>query len=259
MLICALSRAVLMAAILSATPALADETAPPGDFTFSGSVSAVSQYRFRGIAQSDNKPAVQGAVTLSHASGFYVSAWASSAQAGSSAVNIGGSELDIYGGYTHEIGTSGVAVDLGLYGYLYPGASSGNLYEVYGSLAKTYGPFTAKLGVNYAPAQHVFSGVGAATRSNTYVYGELGGGIPGTPITLHSHLGHTGGGFNYTKPYLDYSVGATAKWKALSFDLSLIGTNVSHADAARAPLAASPFETWRAAKSVVVAAISFSF
>ncbi|MEO5598104.1 MAG: TorF family putative porin [Novosphingobium sp.] len=247
----------LMSLAVFATPALADETAPPGDFTVSGAVSAVSQYRFRGISQSDNKPAVEGSVLVSHASGFYVAAWASSAQAGNSAVDIGGSELDIYGGYTREIG--GVTADLGVYGYLYPGASSGNYYEVYGSLAKTYGPITAKLGVNYAPPQHVFTVIGAKTRSNTYLFGELGGGIPGTPITLHSHLGHTGGGFDYTKPYLDYSVGATARWKALSFDLSLVGTNVSHADAARAPLAPSAFETWRAAKSVAVATVSFNF
>jgi hypothetical protein len=66
------------------------------------------------------------------------------------------------------------------------------------------------------------------THHSTYVYGELSGGIPGTPITLHSHLGHTGGGFNYTKQYIDYNVGASLTWKNLTFDA--VGTNVSKSD-----------------------------
>jgi len=254
---------LLIAGATVATPALADDpTAPPGDFTITGSAAIVSQYRFRGISQSDNKPAVQGAFTLSHKSGFYVSVWGSSASAGNSVVNIGGSEIDVYGGYTHALGASGLTVDAGLYGYIYPGASAGNYYELYGSLSKTYGPATAKVGVNFAPGQKVFDA--APTNHNTYVYGELSAALPGTPVTLHSHLGHTGGGFDYTKQYLDYSVGASYKWKALTFDLSWVGTNISHADTRRAPFLdqtgnPSPFQTYRAAKGVVLGSVTASF
>ncbi len=216
---------------LTATSALADETDPPSAFTVTGSASIVSQYRFRGLAQSDNRPVVQGAITLSHESGFYISTWGSSASAGSGPINIGGTEIDVYGGYTHGIGDSGITVDAGVYGYLYPGAPLGNYYEVYGSVAKSLGPVTAKAGVYYAPAQKVFNyNWTSPTRQNTYVYGELGGGIPGTPLTVHSHLGHTGGGFDWGKQYLDYNVGVTAKWKALSLDASIVGTNVSRSD-----------------------------
>ncbi|MBC7493041.1 MAG: hypothetical protein H7241_11460, partial [Novosphingobium sp.] len=60
-------------------PAFADDapTAPPPDVTITGAASVVSQYRFRGLAQSDNKPVVQATATLTHKSGFYVAFWGS--------------------------------------------------------------------------------------------------------------------------------------------------------------------------------------
>ena len=48
---------------LAATPALADGTAPPSEITVSGSAAVVSQYRFRGLSQSNNLPAVQASTT----------------------------------------------------------------------------------------------------------------------------------------------------------------------------------------------------
>ncbi|WP_225009450.1 MULTISPECIES: TorF family putative porin [Novosphingobium] len=239
-----------------ATPAMADETAPPSDIKITGSAAVVSQYRFRGIAQSDNKPAVQGAITISHSSGFYVSTWGSSATAGNSAVNIGGTEIDVYGGFAHALGSSGINADVGVYGYLYPGAPGGNYYEVYGSLSGAVGPVNAKAGVNFAPAQknlRIYP-----THSNTYVYGELSGAIPNTPLTVHSHLGHTGGAFDWTKQYLDYSVGVGATYKNLTLDVSWVGTNVGKKDAALKPVTSS-FETYRAAKDVAVVSLTATF
>jgi uncharacterized protein (TIGR02001 family) len=220
--------------IFAAAPALADDApavAGPSAFTISGSAAVVSQYRFRGLAQSDNKPAVQGSILVTHDTGFYVGTWGSSASAGNGPIDIGGTEIDVYGGYTHALGTSGVKIDAGVYGYLYPGASAGNYWELYGSLSTTLGPASAKVGVNYAPAQKVFDYNFTSTRrNNTYIYGELGAGIPGTPLTFHSHLGHTGGGFDWGKQYLDYTVGVSATWKALTLDASLVGTNLGHSD-----------------------------
>lgn len=211
-----MAASMLAGCVLAASPALADDApAPTPAFTVNGSAAVVSQYRFRGLAQSDNKPAFQGSITLTHESGFYISTWGSSASAGASPINIGGTEIDVYGGYAHELGKSGVKLDVGVYGYLYPGAHLGNYYELYGSLSKTFGPVLAKVGMNYAPSQRVFNyNFTSPTHSNTYVYGELSSGIPGTPLTVHSHLGHTGGGFDWGKQYLDYTVGVSASWKA---------------------------------------------
>ena len=262
--ISAISAAFLLGLGLGATPALADDTAPPKAVTVTGSASILSQYRFRGLAQSDNKPVVQGTFTVAHESGFYVGTWGSSASAGNAPTNIGGTEIDVYGGYTHALGGSGVTIDTGVYGYLYPGATNGNYYQVYGSLAKTFGPATAKAGVYYAPPQRVFNfNFTSPTRHNVYVYGELSSGIPGTPLTVHTHLGHTGGGFDWGKPYLDYVAGVTYKWRALAFDASLVGTDLSRSDINKgfgcAGNAACTNSYYRLSKPVAVASVTASF
>ena len=59
--------------LVCATPALAqEETAPPSPITVSGSASITSDYRFRGVSQSDKEMAIQVGITISHESGFYV-------------------------------------------------------------------------------------------------------------------------------------------------------------------------------------------
>lgn len=229
-----LTAAAALSGALLAVPALAEDTpapAPTPAIAITGTAAVVSQYRFRGLAQSNNRPVFQGSIVATHSSGFYVGTWGSSASAGNAPINIGGTEIDVYGGWTHALGSSGVKVDMGVYGYIYPGATPGNYYEVYGSLADTFGPATAKVGINYAPAQKVFDyNFTSTSRQNTYVYGELGAGIPHTGITLHSHLGHTGGGFDWGKQYLDYTVGATYAWHNLALDASLVGTNLGRSD-----------------------------
>ena len=44
--------------------AAADETAPPPAFTINGSATLVSDYRFRGISQTNLQPAIQGSITV---------------------------------------------------------------------------------------------------------------------------------------------------------------------------------------------------
>ena len=207
--ISAIPAAILLGLGLGATPALADDTAPPSDFTFSGYVQGVSDYRFRGLSLSGGDFAVQGTINLNHSSGFYVGAWSSSLE---DTPVYGSAEVDLYGGWTKSIG-SGITADIGLLYYVYPNGRVGkaNYFEPYASLSAAIGPATAKVGVAYAPSQDSLG-----NQDNTYVYGELGAGIPSTPVSVLAHLGYadgvqspdlltgagTGGGF-------DYSLGAT--------------------------------------------------
>lgn len=264
--------------MLAAAPAWADDApaAPAPDFTITGGADVASQYRFRGISQSDNRPVFQGTFTVTHKSGFYISTWGSSAT-GNSAVDIGGTEIDVYGGYSHTI--DGFTLDGGLYGYLYPGSTkafgcgaagchlpSQNYFEIYADASKTYGPVTAKVGINFAPNQSIFKSGGfdnaLPTHHNVYVFGELGLSLPNFPIAFHSHVGHTAGGFDYAfgdkpKQYIDYTVGATYKWKALSFDLSVVGTNLSRRDVTLD--GDFNVDAHRAAKTALVGTIGVSF
>lgn len=238
-----LSAVAVLAISFGSEVAFADDAAAPAaaptpEFTITGAAAIVSQYKFRGITQSDSKPAVQATFTVSHKSGFYVSMWGSSgASSRTDALSTyispnNGTEIDVFGGYTHSFAKSGITLDGGLYGYIYPNLTANNLFEVYADASKTYGPISFKAGFNWAPKQRYFTFFNTPTKYSMYEYGELGFTPTKVPaLTFHSHLGHTGGGLNFGKEYLDYTFGVGYKWKALTFDISGVGTNISHADA----------------------------
>ncbi|MFA7586789.1 MAG: TorF family putative porin [Novosphingobium sp.] len=217
---------VLSACGLAAAPAWADETDPPSDFTLTGSAAIVSDYRFRGISLSGGDVAVQGSIGVSHASGLYVGAWASSIEDNPV---FGHTEVDIYAGWTGEVG-SGLTADVGMTYYVFPNGHVGkaNIWEPYASLSTTLGPATAKVGVAYSWEQKSLGG-----DDNLYVYTDLGVGIPQTPISLSGHLGYTDGTLSPDRLTLkgtgggfDYSLGATyAVTDKLSFGVSYVGVD----------------------------------
>ena len=100
-------------ALAGATPAFAQDqtaaaatagpTAPPATLTFNGTATVVSDYRFRGISQTDKNFAVQGTFTITHASGFYVSVFGSSVDDYVTASGQGHQEIDLIGGYKKTI------------------------------------------------------------------------------------------------------------------------------------------------------------
>ena len=107
---------------LSFGQAAAPAAAPAPDFTLTGNLGLFSSYRFRGIAQTYDKPAIQGGFDLSHVSGFYAGNWNSNVNEG--AGYPGGSiEMDFYGGWKKSWGDWGL--DLGGIYYYYPGTNAG--------------------------------------------------------------------------------------------------------------------------------------
>ena len=220
--------AVAALAVAGASQAAFADTAPTPEFTITGSAAIVSNYKFRGIAQTDNRPTGQASITITDKSGFYVSTWASGNTYG------GGSEIDVYGGYSKTL-SNGITLDGGVYGYLYPNASYNNLFELYADASKSFGPVGVKVGVNWAPKQAYLNYVDY-TGYSVYEYAELTYTPPKfSALTLHGHLGHTGGGLDFVgfsgpKQYFDYTAGVGYKWKNLTFDVSATGTTLSTAD-----------------------------
>lgn len=208
--------AALLASV--ATPALAqDEAEETSSITISGNAAVVSDYRFRGVAQSGGDVAIQGGIDIGHDSGFYIGTW------GSSINFAGGTEIDIYGGWSGEI-ASGISADVGLLYYFYPDAGgvggATDFFEPYASISATLGPVEATLGAAYS-----WSGQSAlANEDNIYVYTDLSTGIPNTPLTVNAHLGYSDGqSFLSTlqgtdNSYLDWSLGVDY---ALSENLTL--------------------------------------
>lgn len=232
-------------------PAFAqDAAAPASDFTVTGGATVVSDYRFRGISQTDKRFALQGSLTVSHSSGLYVSTWGSSIDdyvaAGSD------QELDLIAGYTKTLG--GVTLDGGVLYYYYPGSHGANtdFFEPYFSVKSTYGPVTGKLGVAYAPKQHAIAWSNSRD-DNLYGYGELSGAVG--PIALTSHLGYSKGRSFLTgglKGYWDWNVGASYTWNHLTFGVSYVDTDIKDSEAVS-------FTGRHIAKAGVVGSIGVSF
>lgn len=95
--------------------------APASPHTFTGNMSLVTDYRFRGISQTFKQPALQGGVDYSHASGFYVGNWNSNVNSGAG-FPAGNLEMDFYGGWKNTWGDWGL--DLGAIYYYYPGTDA---------------------------------------------------------------------------------------------------------------------------------------
>lgn len=98
--------------MIAAAPAYAEETDAPSDVTISGGATVITDYRFRGISQSNKRAAIQGTATISHKSGFYASVWGSSID---DYIADNGTELDFVGGYKRNIGQSTVDVGVTYY------------------------------------------------------------------------------------------------------------------------------------------------
>ncbi|KQX17499.1 MULTISPECIES: TorF family putative porin [unclassified Sphingomonas] len=241
-------------ALLVATPALAQEESSP--FTVSGSIGLASDYRFRGVSQTDKEMAIQGGITVGHESGFYVGTWGSNL-AGWGTFGGSNTELDIFGGYKIEL-TEGVALDAGLTWFMYPGgADKTDFAELFAKLSTTLGPVSLLGGVAYAPKQEAlgrwyFSGASASTgiydapgdkEDNLYIWGDISGAIPNTPATLKAHLGYSNGNSGLgpngtsvapTGKYLDWLVGldVAVPGTPLTAGVAYVDTNISKSESA---------------------------
>ncbi|MCH4152147.1 MAG: TorF family putative porin [Sphingobium sp.] len=195
-----------------ATPALAEEATD--GFTVTGGAALVSDYRFRGLSQSGEEAAVQGWATIGHESGFYAGFW------GSSINFANGTEVDAIVGYSTSLGD--VTVDGGVTYYIYPGSTySSDVFEPYLSVSGQLGPVKAKVGAAY-----IFEGQNAALdQDNIYLYTDLSAAVPGTPLTVKGHYGYNDGFIGAGGNYSDYSIGAEASWKALTFGVSYVNTS----------------------------------
>lgn len=194
----------------------------------SGNVALTSDYRYRGISQSDEGPAVQGGFDLGHESGLYAGIWASSVDFG----DTGGSvEVDYYAGFAGKI-VDNVNFDLGYIYYDYPqhdNALELDFSEFYGSLS--FMGFT--LGVAYAPEYVLDFG------SALYGYIDYAAALP-FGLTLGLHFGYTDvgerdednaqylGDGNYT----DYSISLSKEVMGVNLGVAWVDTDVDDTDCA---------------------------
>ena len=135
----AFAAAVLLGIALAAPAARAADGAPAETptYTLTTNVGLFSQYVFRGISYTQEKPAVQGGADLVHSSGLYAGIWGSGLS--SKAIQNAAGEIDVYGGYAG--GAGDVGYDAGLLQFTFPGSrypgtdQSYNTLEAYASVS----------------------------------------------------------------------------------------------------------------------------
>jgi uncharacterized protein (TIGR02001 family) len=258
-----MKKIIAISAIAAATSLMmgnamaADEPAAapdPGPIT--ANVTLASQYRYRGISQSNSLPAIQGGFDYAHESGFYIGSWNSSISwisdgyTGNPAVSAP-IEMDIYGGYKTEV-SEGLLLDVGLLEYYYPtkGLTGANTYTGVTS------PYSGRQTVGQSPSTteaYIAATYGIAMLKYSYALTNLFGidqskgaqyvdlslnydtGYEG--ITLNGHVGYqyvpsvSVTASNLADPsfsYTDWKIGLTKDFgHGLAGALAYIGTNAN--------------------------------
>jgi uncharacterized protein (TIGR02001 family) len=195
----------------------------PSVAEISGNVALTTDYRFRGISQTDRDPAIQGGFDWAHDSGFYLGTW------GSNVDLAGDLELDYYVGFANDINDN-IAYDVGYIYYDYPGDGANQEYwEIYAGLSGDVGPVGLSGKVYYS--NDFFDSTGTA-----YYY-DLGAsyGLP-YDIGLSGHFGYQtindGDKFfsSNTGNYRDWSIGVSRSFMGVDLDLSYIDTSLGKSD-----------------------------
>ena len=187
----------------------------------SANIGFVSEYSFRGIAQSDEKPAIQGGFDVSHDSGLYAGIWGSNVD-----FNDGDEatiETDLYAGYKGTC--EGISYDIGGIYYAYPGADSALNYDYFEaalSLGYDFGVASTSASLNYSPEYFADSG--------DALYYKAGIDVPlPHEIGLSAHIGHQDIDDNTAfgvPDYTDWSVGLGYTLKGFDLSVQYIDTDL---------------------------------
>jgi uncharacterized protein (TIGR02001 family) len=238
----------LLSGLACSSAFAADTPTDPEDAgsPIAANVTVTNNYIYRGISQSNYKPAVQGGFDYAHESGFYIGNWNSSISwvSDSKIATSAPIEMDFYGGFKKELIAEGFASDVGILQYYYPtsgiiaGSVNPNTTELYVAQNATFGPVTGFLKFSYA-ISNTF-GFSSSTGSNyldltaNYDTGFYG-------ITLNGHVGNQNIAGQYYKAgqptvsYTDWKLGLTKDFGGgLSASAAYVGTNVKQGTGAYA-------------------------
>ena len=209
--------------------ALAGQAAPAEEATSntSGSVAVVNDYLFRGLSQTNQKPALQPGIEYDQASGWYVGAWGSNiswlSDASASAAPLSSSlEVDLYTGYRGSF-SSAWSYDVGLYEYYYPGdypAGFTRPYTTEGYVSLAYKTLSLKY-------SHSFTNLFGFADSKHSGYLDLSWNYGFSPNwTLNTHVGHQDVANTPGASYSDWKLGVTRVFgHGYSVALGYYGTN----------------------------------
>ncbi len=260
---------VLLAFLATSAAAFAQTAPAAPESTLGYNVGVVSEYRYRGIAQTRGDAALQGGVDYAHSNGFYAGAWGSTIKwikdnSTSSAEVKGPVEIDLYAGYKFE--AAGLAYDVGYLRYQYQGntlektGGTVNAAYVNANTDEIYGAVTA--GVVTAKYSYSLSDLFGNINSKGSTYLDLSATLDlGNGYSLVPHVGRqvikgvvsgvrTANQGDYTDVALTLNKDLG---DGLSVSVSAITTN------AKSSFYYSPVNNYATGKNVTVVGVKYSF
>jgi len=218
------------AAFAQSAPAAAPEAPEASPIT--ANVTLVNDYRYRGISQSNFKPAIQGGFDYAHESGFYIGNWNSTISWIGDAYGQNGSasgygytlgnvsapiEMDFYAGFKKELIGEGFASDLGILQYYYPNSgipntggltANPNTTEIYLAQNFTFGSLTGFAKISYAVTT-LFGTVNSTGSFYPDLTLNYDTGIWG--LALNGHIGYQHVAGNQPSNAITYATGSTVQ------------------------------------------------
>ncbi|HET8598006.1 MAG TPA: TorF family putative porin [Castellaniella sp.] len=234
---------ILAVACTAPTLATANQGGPVSPHSFTANVAIVSQYVFRGLTQTDGRPAIQGGFDYAHASGFYAGLWGSNVSWITDGYASGASysvELDTYAGWKFALPLD-ITLDVGFLRYNYPGHAPAGGFAA-GTARPDTNEIYAAAGWKWVTLKYSYSlgdtfGVQDA-RGSDYI--DLSAAVPlsDTGFTLSGHVGHqryrgtnaalwpaASGCTNSCLSYTDYRIGVNKEWLGITFGLGFTTTD----------------------------------
>jgi len=215
---------------MGANSALAEEDSW---YSTSANAALTTDYRFRGISQSDESVAAQAGFDVEFSPGFYASLWGSSVDFGGDVPSgsYGTVEMNYVVGWAGTFGDSDIGIDVGYIYYDYPGdtvANEGDYQEVYAGAS--YGDWVT-FQVNYSDDYYA--------ETDEAWYFALGSSftLPNLEaLTFNAHLGYSildedeGLFAPLEDEYFDYLLGVTYTFADFDFSLAWVGTDLDRDD-----------------------------
>lgn len=243
-----LSAAVLATVALGSTAAHAQLSVNAG---------LVSDYRFRGVSQSNTGAAVQGGIDYAHSSGLYVGNWNSSISSAWKGFDSSGAQSDLYAGWKKDV-YRGLTVDVGSYNYFFLGKDNStdsrfNTQELYAGLG--YGPVSVK----YSQSLSNYFGINNSV-GTTYMQADVKQSLGAVSKSLQdlsvvAHYGQTAVANNKNFSYNDINVGVSYALTP-GWDLGVrYYTNTSASNA----LGLAFINSSQLYKDAVVASVTYTF
>lgn len=220
----------LLAPLSMAQTALADGEAAEDKAwgPLSITVTATSDYRFRGQSQKSRDAALQGSIDLQSETGLFAGVWASGIDFSDTGDTTTFMEVDFYAGYNIALGEGTEGSVKATYYYYADGPSviGYDYWEFQATLSHDFGPASLSVEVNYSPEYFFETGEALA----------VAGGVDvplSDKFTLNGHVGHQSIDDNIgfgTPDWIYYDIGVTAELGRFTLDVRYVNTNLSDAE-----------------------------